>query len=59
MKGDERPELIVNNKKFEVHNLINTLLNTKWGVEAVWCLLTPKSVTPSSKIQQIEYFRSI
>ena len=37
-----RPALIVNKKKFEVQNLTNTLLNIKWGVEAVWCLLTPK-----------------
>ena len=48
-----RPALIVNKKKFEVQNLTNTLLNIKWGVEAVWCILTPKNVTPSSKIQKI------
>ena len=51
--------LFRSNKKFEVQNLINTLLNTKWGVKAVWCLLTPKNVTQSSKIQEIEYCRSI
>ena len=48
-----RPALIVNKNKFVVQNLTNTLVNIKWGVEAVWCLLTPKNVTPSSKIQKI------
>ena len=48
-----RPALIVNNKKFSVQNLTNTVLNIKWGVEVVWCLLTPKNTTHSSKIQKI------
>ena len=48
-----RPAIIVNNKKFSVQNLTNTLINIKWGVEVVWCLLTPLNVTPSSKIQKV------
>ena len=48
-----RPAIIVNNKKFVVQNLTNTLLNIKWGVEVVWCLLTPNNVTPNSNIQKI------
>ena len=48
-----RPALIVNRKKFDILNLTNTTINIKWGVEVVWCLLTPKNVTPSSRIQRI------
>ena len=48
-----RPALIVNKKKFEIQNLTNTIINIMWGVEVVWCLLTPKNATPSSKIQKI------
>ena len=48
-----RPAIIVNNKKFNVQNLTNTLIHIKWGVEVVWCLLTPVNVTPSSKIQKV------
>ena len=48
-----RPALIVNTKKFMVQNLTNTLINIKWGVEAVWCLLTPINATTKSKIQKI------
>ena len=48
-----RPAIVVNKKKFTVQNLTNTLINIKWGVEVVWCLLTPVNVTPSSKIQKV------
>ena len=48
-----RPALIVNTRKFDVQNLTNTLINIKWGVEVVWCLLTPKNATSKSKIQKI------
>ena len=48
-----RPALIVNKNKFEIRNLTNTLIPVKWGVEAVWALLTPKNVNQSSKIQHI------
>ena len=48
-----RPALIVNKQKYHVQNLTNTLVNVKWGVEAVWCLLTPKDVSKESKIQKI------
>ena len=39
--------------KYDVQNLTNTQLNIPWGVEAVWCLLTPKNITHNSKIQKI------
>ena len=29
------------------------MVNIKWGVEAVWCLVTPKNVTKKSRIQKI------
>ena len=47
-----RPALIVNKKKFEIRNLTNTLVPVKWGVEAVWAILTPKHVNQTSKIKK-------
>ena len=48
-----RPAIIANHKKFQVENLTNNMIQIPWGVEAVWCLLTPKGVTHDSKIQKI------
>ena len=48
-----RPAIFANNKKYEVQNITNTLIQIPWGVEAVWCLLTPKDVSNNSKIQKI------
>ena len=48
-----RPAIIVNNKKYQVQNVTNTLVQVPWGVEAVWCVLTPVDVTHDSKIQKI------
>ena len=48
-----RPAIIVNKNKFVVQDLTNTLINIKWGVEVVWCLLTPINATSKSKIQKI------
>ena len=48
-----RPAIIVNEKKYHIQNLTNTLIQIKWGVEAVWCLITPKNVSQDSKIQKI------
>ena len=48
-----RPALVVNKKKFHVKDITNTLAIIPWGVEAVWCLLTPLNVTNKSKIQKI------
>ena len=48
-----RPALVVNKNKFEVTNLTNTLFPIKWGVEAVWAVLTPKNLSPSSKVKKI------
>ena len=48
-----RPAIIANHKKYNIQNLTNTVIQIPWGVEAVWCLLTPKNVTHDSKIQKI------
>ena len=48
-----RPALVVNSKKFQVQNVTNSLVQIPWGVEAVWCVLTPANVTHDSKIQKI------
>ena len=47
-----RPAIFANNKKFEAQNITSTLVQIPWGVEAVWCLLTPKNVTNNSQIQK-------
>ena len=48
-----RPAIFANNKKYDVQNITNTLVQIPWGVEAVWCILTPKNVTNDSQIQKI------
>ena len=48
-----RPAIIANHKKYHVQNLTNSVIQIPWGVEAVWCVLTPKNITHDSKIQKI------
>ena len=48
-----RPAIIANCKKYDVQDLTNNLVQIPWGVEAVWCVLTPKNITHNSKIQKI------
>ena len=48
-----RPAIIANTTKYHVQNITNTLIQIPWGVEAVWCVLTPKNVAQNSKIQKI------
>ena len=48
-----RPAIFANNKKYQVQNLTNTVVQIPWGVEAVWCLITPKNVSNNSKIKKI------
>ena len=48
-----RPAIIVDKTKYDIQDLTNTQLNIPWGVEAVWCMLTPKNITNNSKIQKI------
>ena len=48
-----RPALIVNFRKFLVHNLTQGEISIPWGVEIVWVVLTPQGVTMDSNIQKI------
>ena len=48
-----RPAIIENSKKYDVQNITNNLIQIPWGVEAVWCILTPRDITHDSKIQRI------
>ena len=45
--------LIVNNEKYEIQDITNTLVQIPWGVEVTWAILTPKNVTNESKIKNI------
>ena len=48
-----RPAIIVNEKKYIVEDLTQSVVSIPWGVEAVWAVLTPRNVTNASKIQKI------
>ena len=48
-----RPALIINNSKYHVRNLTQSLIDIPWGVEATWALISPKNVTSDSKIKRI------
>ena len=48
-----RPAIVANKRKYGIQNITNTLVQIPWGVEAVWCILTPKNVSHNSKIQKI------
>ena len=48
-----RPAIIANSEKYHIQNITNTLVQIPWGVEAVWCILTPKNTTQNSVIQKI------
>ena len=47
-----RPALIINDKKYYVKNLTNTLVNIPYGVEITWALLTPKEISQSSVVKE-------
>ena len=48
-----RPAIIVKKGKFQVENITNTIVSIPWGVEATWCLLTPKNTSNNSLIKKI------
>jgi hypothetical protein len=48
-----RPAIIVNNKKFDVQNLTNTLVSIPYGVEVTWALLTPTNISNTSVVKKI------
>ena len=48
-----RPALVINNKKFLVKNLTQSVISIPWGVEIVWAVLTPRNITSESTIKKI------
>ena len=48
-----RPALIINESKYHVKNLTQTLIQIPWGVEATWALISPKNISSDSVIQKI------
>ena len=48
-----RPAIIVNKEKYFITNLTQSVVDIPWGVEAVWCLLSPKEANNNSKIRNI------
>ena len=48
-----RPALMINNSKYHVRNLTQSLIDIPWGVEATWALISPKNVTSNSSIKRI------
>jgi hypothetical protein len=48
-----RPALIINNTKYHIRNITQSLIEIPWGVEATWAIMTPKNVTNESSIQKI------
>ena len=48
-----RPAIIANHRKYQVQDITNTVVQIPWGVEAVWCVLTPLNVSHDSTVQKI------
>ena len=48
-----RPAILVNTEKFIVDNINQSLVSIPWGVEATWCLLSPKNSSNSNLIKKI------
>ena len=48
-----RPALIINNNKYHIRNLTQSLIEIPWGVEATWALISPKNTTNDSTIKKI------
>ena len=44
-----RPALFINQKKFYVKNVTQSLIKIPWGTEAVWAVITSKGLTKESK----------
>ena len=47
-----RPAIIVNESRYYVQNLTNTLISIPQGVEVTWALLTPKQVSAKSVVKK-------
>jgi hypothetical protein len=48
-----RPAIIVNESRYHVQNLTNTVISIPYGVEVTWALLTPKEVSANSIVKKI------
>ena len=48
-----RPALIINENKFIVQNITNTLVSIPYGVEITWAVLTPKQISQNSVVKKI------
>ena len=48
-----RPALIINNSKYNVKNLTQSLIEIPWGLEATWAIISPKNITSDSSIKKI------
>ena len=48
-----RPALIINNAKYHVKNLTQSLIEIPWGVEATWAIIAPKNLSSDSLIKKI------
>ena len=48
-----RPALIINEQKYHVENLTNSLISNPHGVEITWAMLTPTQITSLSIIKKI------
>ena len=48
-----RPAVLANTEKFVVDNVNQSLVTIPWGVEATWCLLSPKNSSNSSVVKKI------
>ena len=48
-----RPALIINNRKYHVQNITQSVINIPWGVEVVWAILTPLHTQTDSIVQKI------
>ena len=55
-KGEKKggkPALVIKEDKFYIKQLCPDVITVPVGVEAVWALVTPKNVTPTSKVKNI------
>ena len=48
-----RPAIVIKKDRYHILNATNTIVQIPWGVEAVWAVLTPHSVSQSSLVQKI------
>ena len=52
-EGGGRSAIFANTRKFDVKDLTNNIIQVPWGVETVWCLLTPKNRLSGSPLKRI------